>query len=210
MLLSDGRCYPTERAENADHSMELEEIKQRDDMLDAAIKTGDHADLSAIIKRRQNDSLNQSAMRDPYDHASPANIAYMQVQDSVNSGVTALVHPKDDPALKRLMDHISAKYPRGGSVASKIKDRPLQQAEIQQFSGKLIPGLPPLPPSPSRVLSSPCRARGARGFGAGRLSLPLYRTASGTERLARVRRHQMRKMPPHRGAQGEEASKSSP
>ena len=134
--------------------MELEEIKQRDDMLDAAIKTGDHADLSAIIKRRQNDSLNQSAMRDPYDHASPANIAYMQVQDSVNSGVTALVHPKDDPALKRLMDHISAKYPRGGSVASKIKDRPLQQAEIQQFSGKLIrSGFPLSPPLP--LVSSP-------------------------------------------------------
>ena len=132
-----------------------------DDTLDAAIKSGDHADLSAILKRRHNDSLNQAATRDPYDHASPANIAYMQVQDSVNSGATSLVQPKDDPALKRLMDHISAKYPRGGTVASKIKDRPRdrprQQAEGQQFSGMLRLSLSPPPPL-SWNYSIRCRA----------------------------------------------------
>lgn len=117
----DGRCYPAAHPTDADTSMEQEGSKQADELMDAAVKDGDHAALSAILKRRENETLNQSSTRDPYEHASPANIAYMQVQESANSGTGALVQPKDDPALKRLMDHISAKYPRGGSVASKIK-----------------------------------------------------------------------------------------
>ena len=134
----DGRCYPAERPAGADTSMERDGSKQVDELIDGAIKTGDHAELSAIVRRRQNASLNQSATRHPYDHASPANIAYMQVQDSVNSGTTALVQPKDDPALKRLLDHVSAKYPRGGSVASKIKDRKKGPADAYNQSGAPI------------------------------------------------------------------------
>jgi len=96
----DGRCYPTARgAESANVSMAEGAGKDVEASLDAAMKSGDHAELSAIMKRRQNESSNQSANRDPYDHASSANIAYMQIQ-LVNASSSSLPNPNNDPALQ--------------------------------------------------------------------------------------------------------------
>jgi hypothetical protein len=99
----DGRCWPTAHTASANASVNASvdaEVDDLDASLEAAVKSGDRAELSAILKRRQNESVTKSAVRDPYQNASSANIAYMQVQELANSSAGVLTQPKDDPALK--------------------------------------------------------------------------------------------------------------
>jgi hypothetical protein len=120
----DGRCYPANcdpASEN--NTMDMGNNTEMEASLDAAAKSGDRAELSAILKRRQ-ENQNQSASRDPYTHASPANIAYMQVQQLASSSMGALISPAEDPALVKMLDTVCRQYPRGGSVATKIQSRP--------------------------------------------------------------------------------------
>lgn len=95
----DGRCWPNATTASANASIDAEG-DDLDASLEAAVKSGDRAELAAILKRRQNESINKSSARDPYQNASAANIAYMKVQDLVNSSMGILTQPKDDPALK--------------------------------------------------------------------------------------------------------------
>jgi hypothetical protein len=95
----DGRCWPTATTASANASIDAAG-DDLDASLEAAVKSGDRAELSAILKRRQNESINKSSARDPYQNASAANIAYMKVQDLVSSSMGVLTQPKDDPALK--------------------------------------------------------------------------------------------------------------
>jgi len=121
----DGRCWPTAHTASANASVNASvdaEVDDLDASLEAAVKSGDRAELSAILKRRQNESVTKSAVRDPYQNASSANIAYMQVQELANSSAGVLTQPKDDPALKKWLNHVCVSYPRGGSVAARLQD----------------------------------------------------------------------------------------
>ena len=100
----DGRCWPA-NAGSTNGSIEADKTQDMEASVDAAVKSGDRAELEAIIKKRQERSTSQLSARDPYDHASPANIAYMQVQETAKSGIGSLPDPKTDPALK-VSEHV--------------------------------------------------------------------------------------------------------
>jgi hypothetical protein len=93
----DGRCYPTNSANNS--MAEGADDNERQISLDEAMKSGDRAELSAIMKRRSVELSLKSAARDPFTHASASNIAYMQVQQLSNSSLGTLISPRDDPSL---------------------------------------------------------------------------------------------------------------
>ena len=147
----DGRCYPRQPLSPKNGIGIAEEpvgggTEQLDASLDAAMQSGDRAQLAAIIRRRREEahSSKSCSKRDPFDNASAANIAYMQVQKLAHQQLTSgtLISPRHDPSLKKALTQVASEYPRLGTTASTIQNRPLDAAADTPSGSSMVDALP--------------------------------------------------------------------
>ena len=124
----DGRCHPLEVLSRQNDegtaigSADGGDPNDLDARINTAMTSGDDTEVMALIKSKRDRGKSPRTSRNPYEHASPANIAYMKLQAVSNSSASTMTSPRDDPVLRNLLDRIAGSYPRGGTVVSKIQD----------------------------------------------------------------------------------------